>query len=387
MNKIGYIFRLKIVNEVMNNMNKIKVGSRWQELQKLSAMYQPRKAKIFRYIFTIKSLCTPNKAPQISTCLVPCLKCNDTKWGTGTPVENQVQVSYLRGFPQITVPLPSRGEKCKFTLRPVLDTVGDFLYMLRREDPGIDQAVCLTPEGTRIASSDSIGMLLEQKFLLIINDKCYPVSVPVLENYSRENEGKVADIRVLVHQLYEALHVQDYEIRNARELSLKLKRLKGELEPLVKVNEELNCQVQRRNNFWAWAGLGLLSVQFGFLLRLTWWEYSWDVIEPFTYFLAYGMAMAAYSYFVLTKKECGLANIRERWRSFGFHKKAKQAGLDINKFIRLKDQICETEASLEVAKHRMRVNLPHRILSNHLNDLIDVNSKTHNFTENKSSPT
>lgn len=42
-----------------------------------------------------------------------------------------------------------------------------------------------------------------------------------------------------------------------------------------------------------------------FLLdRLTWWEYSWDIMEPVTYFVTYGTAMAAYAYYVLTKQVC-----------------------------------------------------------------------------------
>lgn len=58
----------------------------------------------------------------------------------------------------------------------------------------------------------------------------------------------------------------------------------------------------RKGNWLAWAGLGLMSVQFGILARLTWWEYSWDIMEPVTYFVTYGTAMAAYAYFVLTKE-------------------------------------------------------------------------------------
>lgn len=45
-----------------------------------------------------------------------------------------------------------------------------------------------------------------------------------------------------------------------------------------------------------------MSVQFGILARLTWWEYSWDIMEPVTYFVTYGTAMAGYAYFVLTKQ-------------------------------------------------------------------------------------
>ncbi len=46
-----------------------------------------------------------------------------------------------------------------------------------------------------------------------------------------------------------------------------------------------------------------MSVQFGVLARLTWWEYSWDIMEPVTYFVTYGTGIAAYAYFVLTKQE------------------------------------------------------------------------------------
>lgn len=45
-----------------------------------------------------------------------------------------------------------------------------------------------------------------------------------------------------------------------------------------------------------------MSVQFGILARLTWWEYSWDIMEPVTYFVTYGTAMAAYAYYALTKQ-------------------------------------------------------------------------------------
>lgn len=64
----------------------------------------------------------------------------------------------------------------------------------------------------------------------------------------------------------------------------------------------LEQQSGRRANVLTWVGLGLMSVQFGVLARLTWWEYSWDIMEPVTYFVTYGTAMACYAYFVLTKQ-------------------------------------------------------------------------------------
>jgi hypothetical protein len=66
--------------------------------------------------------------------------------------------------------------------------------------------------------------------------------------------------------------------------------------------QELETIAERRTTILTWVGLGLMSVQFGILARLTWWEYSWDIMEPVTYFVTYGTAMAAYAYYVLTKQ-------------------------------------------------------------------------------------
>lgn len=51
-----------------------------------------------------------------------------------------------------------------------------------------------------------------------------------------------------------------------------------------------------------WLGLGAMSLQFGLLARLTWWEYSWDIMEPVTYFVGYGTTMAMYAYYVVTRQ-------------------------------------------------------------------------------------
>lgn len=71
---------------------------------------------------------------------------------------------------------------------------------------------------------------------------------------------------------------------------------------MLQTRLDLEAQAQWKSNIMAWTGLGLMSVQFGILARLTWWEYSWDIMEPVTYFVTYGTAMACYAYWVLTKE-------------------------------------------------------------------------------------
>lgn len=68
------------------------------------------------------------------------------------------------------------------------------------------------------------------------------------------------------------------------------------------MKEELNKKAERRTTWVLWGGMAYMATQFGILARLTWWEYSWDIMEPVTYFITYGTAMAMYAYFVLTRQ-------------------------------------------------------------------------------------
>lgn len=51
-----------------------------------------------------------------------------------------------------------------------------------------------------------------------------------------------------------------------------------------------------------WLGLGMMSLQAGVLARMTWFEYSWDIVEPISYFVSYSAIIGVYVYFVLTRK-------------------------------------------------------------------------------------
>lgn len=70
----------------------------------------------------------------------------------------------------------------------------------------------------------------------------------------------------------------------------------------MQVREELSRKAERRTTWVLWGGMAYMATQFGILARLTWWEYSWDIMEPVTYFITYGTAMAMYAYFVLTRQ-------------------------------------------------------------------------------------
>ncbi|KAK5645708.1 hypothetical protein RI129_004172 [Pyrocoelia pectoralis] len=290
--------------------------------------------------------------------------------------EDDVVVEFSHGLPQVTVPLPSRKEKCKFTLRPISNTVGDFLEMLKKEDKGIDRAVVHSPDGTRIASSNTIETLLQDDFNLIINDTNYNVKTPEHHRITSDELKEFDDVKMIISKLYETLHVEDFHVQKENDLQVQLETLRQEILPLEEQRLQIEMVAERKNNLLSWTGLGLMSVQFGILARLTWWEYSWDIMEPVTYFVTYGTAMAAYAYFVLTKEEYILQDVKNRQHLLTLHKKSKKLGLDLMRYNQLRDQISTLELEIMQAKSKFRKNQLPRKASTDVNTKIEKSKES-----------
>jgi len=273
------------------------------------------------------------------------------------PGKTITDINIINGLPHITVPLPSRDEKCVFALKPISNSVGDFLEMLKHEDRGIDRAVIKNMEGVRISSRTSIQTLFDQEFMLKINNQEYFVSPPQLESLSKEELKKISDVKHLVSQLYEALNIEEYQLSKEQELIKEMELLQKELQPLEKQRQEIIHHAEERTTAITWVGLGLMSVQFGILARLTWWEYSWDIMEPVTYFVTYGTAIAGYAYFVLTRQEYLYPDATDRQRLMTFHKKAKKHRWDVDKYNTIKQGINAVEADLRKLRDPLQIHL------------------------------
>ena len=92
------------------------------------------------------------------------------------------------------------------------------------------------------------------------------------------------------------------QLEKERMILQRLEDFKHQIEPLEKERKELDIKAARNANIFVWSSLAFMALQFGFLARLTWWEYSWDIMEPVTYFVGYGTAIICYAYFVITRQ-------------------------------------------------------------------------------------
>ncbi|CAL8257861.1 unnamed protein product [Lota lota] len=270
----------------------------------------------------------------------------------------EVTVVYQNGLPVISVSLPSRRERCQFTLKPLSDSVGVFLRQLQAEDRGIDRVAIYSTDGARVASSTGIDILLLDDFKLVINDTTHLVKPPRRDLLAHEEAERLNDVKYLVQQLYTTLRIEEHQLSKERELIGRLEDLNTQLLPLEKVKDELSRKAERRTTWVLWGGMAYMATQFGILARLTWWEYSWDIMEPVTYFITYGTAMAMYAYFVLTRQEYIYPDARDRQYLLFFHKGLKRTRFDVEKYNKLRGDIAEVELDLKRLRDPLQLQLP-----------------------------
>jgi hypothetical protein len=273
---------------------------------------------------------------------------------------DEISVKYEHGFASLSVPLPSRRERCVFTLLPATQTLGDFVNYLEEEDRGTDHVAVYTLDGERVAKSTPIDVLLRQDFHVVINDQRFLALIPdgTGTKMSVNANSSLSDIKNSIAQLYSALNIEDHQLRQERHLLNQLEQLRAELEPFQALKDEMAAKARKRADTLTWLGLGLMGLQFGLLARLTWWEYSWDIMEPVTYFVGYGSAIAMFAYYILTRQDYVVPDVRDREYLFTLHRVAEKLNLDINRYNELCEKISQTEYDLERLHDPLHLHLP-----------------------------
>ncbi|KAL7990421.1 hypothetical protein Chor_013851, partial [Crotalus horridus] len=89
-------------------------------------------------------------------------------------------------------------------------------------------------DGTRVAASTSIDLLLLDDFKLVINDLSYHVRPPKRDLLSHEDATTLNDVKTLVQQLYTTLCIEEHQLNKEKELIGRLEDLKQQLAPLEK---------------------------------------------------------------------------------------------------------------------------------------------------------
>lgn len=270
---------------------------------------------------------------------------------------DEITVNYRHGLPLVTLTLPSRKERCQFVVKPMLSTVGSFLQDLQNEDKGIKTAAIFTADGNKISASTLMDILLMNDFKLVINKIAYDVQCPKREKPSNEHTAEMEHMKSLAHRLFTILHLEESQKKREYHLLEKIDHLKEQLQPLEEVKAGIAAHSEAKTSGLLWAGLALLSIQGGALAWLTWWVYSWDIMEPVTYFITFANSMVFFAYFLVTRQDYTYSAVKSRQFLQFFHKKSKQQHFDVEQYNKLKEDLAKAKESLKQVRHSLYLQM------------------------------
>ncbi|XP_055491385.1 calcium uniporter protein, mitochondrial-like [Leucoraja erinacea] len=143
-------------------------------------------------------------------------------------------------------------------------------------------------------------VLLTNNFQLVINETKYSVIPPKKDHVSSEQSTEMDSVKDQIQRLYVALHVENHQLIREQELLEKLEELNDQRQIIEQTRLQLYLKAEAKSSRFMWTALGLMATQVGAFAWLTWWVYSWHIIEPVTYFITYGSSLAFYAYFLIT---------------------------------------------------------------------------------------
>ncbi|KAI3461753.1 hypothetical protein Pfo_018416 [Paulownia fortunei] len=141
---------------------------------------------------------------------------------------------------------------------------------------------------------------------------------------------------------------------------------KDELKKLQEKKEEIDMLAHKQVRRILWTGLGLAVVQVGLFFRLTFWEFSWDVMEPIAFFTTTTGIVVGYAYFLFTSRDPTYQDLLKRLFLSRQRKLIKRHNFDIQRFVELQKKCNLPLDSCASMKRRIGVELePEDLLHDH----------------------
>ncbi|KAL0419367.1 UNVERIFIED_CONTAM: Calcium uniporter protein 5, mitochondrial [Sesamum radiatum] len=141
---------------------------------------------------------------------------------------------------------------------------------------------------------------------------------------------------------------------------------KDELKMLQEKKNEIDLQAHKQVRRILWTGLGLAMVQISLFFRLTFWEFSWDVMEPIAFFTTSAGIVIGYAYFMFTSRDPSYQDLLKRLFISRQRKLIRRRNFDVQRFVELQKQCklpLDPQASI---KRRIGVELePEDLLHGH----------------------
>lgn len=112
----------------------------------------------------------------------------------------------------------------------------------------------------------------------------------------------------------------------------------NELQKLQERKDQIDLQAHKQVRRYLWVGLGASVMQVALFFRLTFWEFSWDVMEPIAFFTTATGIVIGYAYFMFTSRDPTYQDLLKRLFINRQRKLIKRQGFDVSRYIELQRQ-------------------------------------------------
>ncbi|KFD48804.1 hypothetical protein M514_10288 [Trichuris suis] len=261
------------------------------------------------------------------------------------------------GFALLKLKLPSQSEHCLFVLQLRRQTVGDLKTNILKEDANLQSVAFYMNDNQRIADSSPVSFLLRSNFKIRLNETTSQVNVEQnIEEKVKEKQFPELSLLLQTLEMHQSKQkIEEQEKRIVKRLS----NLNERLLPLTEQVERMADKADRRTRAALWFGLCYLGAQGGILARLTWWEYSWDVMEPVTYFVTYMSVLLSYGYFLITRQPYEYTVVKDRMAATYLHRAVTSSQFDVRQYEELKEQAAILEQELYRLRQLKELNSQH----------------------------
>lgn len=108
-----------------------------------------------------------------------------------------------------------------------------------------------------------------------------------------------------------------------------------ELKQLQRKKEQIDMLAHKQVRRILWSGLGFFIVQVGLFFRLTFWEFSWDVMEPIAFFSTTAGIIIGYAYFLFTSRDPTYQDLMKRLFLSRQRKLSQRQNFDMTRYMEL----------------------------------------------------
>lgn len=201
------------------------------------------------------------------------------------------------------------------------------------------------------------------------------------------DEPSLADtLFIKPKEVWGALHrtldlMTPHEIAAATPKDHLLATMEDEIKPMAEVKAMIEKKADASASRMMFVGLMGAVAQITLVARLTFWEFSWDIMEPVSYVLMIGQAVALHFFYQVTKSDPdSYSGLREYFRRRKFEKLAAQHQFDQDAF----DTLTEAYERIRAGSPRVRSEeaqreLAHRVAA----DLLEQYEHEHASLQQK----